>query len=140
MTCSQDSTKLVAGMIMSNNTEYQEIINAINRLSSEVHNVSNYLTRLDERIIALDNKVDNRVNSVEVQVKGLETRVQGLVDKCQDIEIRLNRSTDSLKELQKDYDADKAQQRSWMNKYVIPLLLAGTIAIVSSAATLTWGK
>ena len=133
MTCSQDSTKLVAGMIMSNNTEYQEIINAINRLSTEVHNVSNYLTRLDERIIALDNKVDNRVSSVEVQVKGLETRVQGLVDKCQDIEIRLNRYTDS-------YDADKAQQRNWVNRFIIPFLLAGAIAVTSSFVTITWGK
>lgn len=122
---------------MSVSTEYRDIIEAINRLSQEVHQVSNYLTRLDERIIALDTKVDNRVNSVEVQVKGLETRVQSLIDKCQDIEIRLNRITDGHKELVKDFAEEQAVKRGWFNRFIIPLILAGTIAIVSSFATIS---
>lgn len=123
---------------MSVNTEFSQILTAIGKLSDEVHQLSAYLGRLDERIVSLDSKVDNRVSGVEVQVKSLESRVQGIVDKCQDIEIRLNRIKDSHAGLQKEYEQEQARKESWMNRYVIPLLLAGTIATLSSMLTITF--
>jgi hypothetical protein len=85
----------------------------------------------------LDSKVDNRVHGVEVQVKGLETRVQVITDRCQDVEIRLNRLLDSHAELQKDYDRDQEQKTGWMNRFIIPLVLAGCIATISTLITLS---
>ena len=125
---------------MSTNTEYAQILAAISKLSDEVHSLSKYLTRLDERVAALDSKVDTRVGGVEIQVKGLEGRVQMLVDKCQDIEIRLNRITDSHKQLVKDFEAEEASKRTWLNRFFIPLLLMGTASLIGSLITLTMGS
>ena len=133
----QVSTKQNKGLIMSTNgnEEYKEIIAGLNRLSQEIHSLSNNMTRLDERLVALDQKVDNRVNSVEVQVKGLETRVQHLVDKCQDVEIRINRLSDGYRNLTKDFDEEKQAKRNWVNRFVLPLLLAILIGAGSSLFT-----
>jgi chromosome segregation ATPase len=122
---------------MSTNTEFNQILAAINKLSGEVHELNVYLGRLDERFTALDSKVDNRVHGVEVQVKGLENRVQVITDRCQDVEIRLNRLLDSHAKLQKDYDRDQLQKAGWMNRFVIPLVLAGCIATISTLITLS---
>lgn len=135
---SRVSTKPSKGLIMSTNTnsEYKEIIAGLNRLSDEIHSLSNNMTRLDERLVALDQKVDNRVNSVEVQVKGLETRVQSLVDKCQDIEIRINRYADGHKALAKDFEQEKDVKRNWVNRFFIPLLLLIVSAVGGSLLTI----
>ena len=122
---------------MSTNTEFNQILAAINKLSGEVHELNVYLSRLDERFTALDSKVDNRVHGVEVQVKALESRVQMITDKCQDVEIRLNRLHDSHSELQKDYERDQQQKTGWINRLVIPLVLAGCIATISTLITLS---
>ena len=122
---------------MSTNTEFNQILVAINKLSVEVHELNVYLSRLDERFTALDSKVDNRVHGVEVQVKALESRVQMITDKCQDVEIRLNRLHDSHSGLQKDYERDQQQKTGWINRLVIPLVLAGCIAIISTLITLS---
>lgn len=123
---------------MSTSGEYKEIIQAINKLSVEVRDVTNYLTRLDERIIALDNKVDNRISAVDIHVKALEARVQSLVDKSQKIELDLNKVSMSNKNLKDDFEEEKKTKSNWVNRYFIPLLLAGTIAIISSITTITF--
>lgn len=136
----QGLLKLNKEVSMSTSTEYAQILAAIGKLSDEVHSLSKYLTRLDERVAALDSKVDTRVSGVEIQVKTLESRVQMLVDKCQDIEIRLNRITDSHKELVKDFEAGEASKRTWFNRFVIPLLLMGAASAIGSLIGLNVGK
>lgn len=124
---------------MSTNVEYAQILTAIGKLSDEVHELSAYLSRLDERMIALDSKVDTRVNVVELQVKTLESRVQSLVDKCQDLEIRLNRLNDSHKALIEDFDDEIEKKKAWHNRFLIPLVLMAAAAIASSMITLRIG-
>ena len=122
-------------MSTNTSTEYKEIIAGLNRLSDEIHSLSNNMTRLDERLVALDQKVDNRVNSVEIQVKSLEGRVQSIVDKCQDLEIRINRYSDAHKALIRDFDEEKQAKRNWVNRFFLPLLLAALIGVGSSLFT-----
>ena len=117
-----------------------QILDALNSLSKEVHALSTYLTRLDERMVALDQKVDNRVQSVEVRVQGLESRLQVQVDKCQDFEIRLNRTIDRQRDHEKDILEERANKANWFNRYVIPLLLAATVAAMSSFVTFNVSK
>lgn len=109
----------------------------VGKLSDDVHELNNYLTRLDERIIALDNKVDNRVQGIETQVKYLEQRMQIIVDKQQDVEVRFNRLVDSHKNLSDDFAKEQDIKRDWINRYLIPLALALTIAAGSSFFTAT---
>jgi chromosome segregation ATPase len=110
----------------------------VNTLSTDVHELNSYLSRLDERIIALDQKVDNRIQGIESQVKYLEQRMQLIVDKQQDFEVKFNRLHDKHENLQKDFDDNESKRNTWFNRFVIPLLLAGTIAVSSSLATISF--
>lgn len=124
---------------MSSSMETQ-ILDALNSLSKEVHALSTYLTRLDERMVALDQKVDNRIQGVEVRVQGLEARLQVQVDKCQDFEIRLNRTIDRQRECEKDMLEQKANKANWLTRFVMPVLVAICIAAASSFVTFNVSK